>query len=245
MKKYLLATTFVFLLSLFASNAFAQSNLYSLQNCQNGACTTVAANLPPNSTGIDPNTTVSLNFSVYTQPGLGTPQCPSGKNLFHTIQHDINGDTSNYEYLSHGSGSTIDYNFNSLSGGNQNRYYGIFYCWTQMVTDKSSLQLLLGNLGTQGQVWQTPEFNLTTRNTAGLPQAIVDNSSPALGATISISLKNGPSYFVGHVTIANNSDNSVKDVPISSSPFPLAINSSNGFTENGSYTLTVTAVDNN
>lgn len=127
-------------------------------------CTNVSDDLPQGATGINPNQTVRLSFSVYEKNTGNPPSCQAGRQLFNVVRHYIAGSATNYEYLSAGSGQDKDYTFNSGTNQQINRYVGVFYCWTSSQgTSKSALDLLLGTLGTQGQTWSSPEFNLTTR----------------------------------------------------------------------------------
>jgi hypothetical protein len=53
-----------------------------------------------------------------------------------------------------------------MAAGNQNDYVGIFYCWKQQLNDKSSIDSILSS---GVSIWQTPEFNVTTRTAAANP----------------------------------------------------------------------------
>ncbi len=132
-------------------------------NCSGDICAYISDDLPTGATGIDPNTVVTLTFVINNQKTSSGPVCQGSRSVFHVVRHAKAGNSADYEYLASGSGITFSYQFNSLTGGNKNRYNGIFYCWTSAVSDKSSLDVLLGTLSGQGQMWQTQEINLTTR----------------------------------------------------------------------------------
>jgi len=129
-------------------------------------CTNVSDNLATGATGIDPAQSVNLSFSVYKQADASSPDCQGTRSLYNVLRHYIAGSATDYEYLSAGSGDTIEFTFNSGVDQQKNRYVGVFYCWiSSQGTSKSVLDSLLGTLGTQGQTWSSPEFNLTTRAT--------------------------------------------------------------------------------
>ncbi|MBI2062699.1 MAG: hypothetical protein HYT61_00430 [Candidatus Yanofskybacteria bacterium] len=135
-------------------------------SCSGGICTSVDDNLAEGATGIQPAQSVRLTFIVYQEANQSAPTCSSGRSLFNVVRHYIAGSATNYEYLSAGSGQIKNYTFSSGSGADQqsNRYAGIFYCWSSSQgTSKTALDSLLGFLGTQGQTWSSPEFNLNTR----------------------------------------------------------------------------------
>ncbi len=157
----------IFVITFFLSGSAYATNVTSNCNFNSGTiCTNVSDNLAQDATGVDPAQSVELSFSVYKQGSADAPDCNGSRTLYHAVRHYINGDLSNYEYRSAGSGQDISYSFNSGVDQQRNRYAGVFYCWTtSQGTDKSAVDLILGQLGVpaEQQTWSSPEFNQTTR----------------------------------------------------------------------------------
>ena len=160
-------------------------------NCQpNDICRSISDDLPERSEvsgGVDPNKAVNLSLSVYQKDSAEPPACASGKQLFHAVRHNIDGQADVWDYYAAGTGQDLEYSFSSGPYGQRNRYSGVFYCWTKALigTDRTQYssndnfvrakKYLADPLGglcpfVQGQsdplcpVWQTPELNLLTRN---------------------------------------------------------------------------------
>lgn len=144
-----------------------------------GICTSLSDDLPDGPVGgINPNTKINLSFSVYQESNAQPPVCASGKQLFHAVRHNINGQADIWDYYAAGTGQDIEYTFNSGQYGQRNRYSGVFYCWNKTVveTDKTQYssnrsfviakKYLADPVGSLpvGQFWITPELNLQTRN---------------------------------------------------------------------------------
>ena len=158
----------VFMLSVlyWGQEAFATNSRESCSFNGGTVCTNVSDDLADGATGINPAQTVNRGFSVDKKDTFDPPDCNGSRQLFYAVRHYIAGSATDYEYLSAGSGQNIQYTFNSGVDQQNNRYVGVFYCWTSSQgTDKGSLDLLLGTLGTQGQTWSSPEFNIQTRAT--------------------------------------------------------------------------------
>ncbi len=231
-------TSWLFLLS--SPVSYAQSSVLTKQNCQYGSiCATFISSLPANSNGIDPNTNVSLQFFVINNATNSAPTCESGKQIYHAVAHAINGEAANIEYRASGAGASMGYDFNSLTGGTRNRYYGVFYCNSKQV-DPSVLGSALGTFASQNVLWQTPEFNLTTRSVSGATVS-VDNRRPSMGETIHISINGAGTGSSGAYKI-NGGESSELTVPGAT---PITVSKENGFNENANNTIAVTLRDSN
>jgi len=142
------------------SNAAEVGNTNS--NCVGNICAILSDDLPTGATGVDPNKTYNLSFSLTTANG-GSFSCRVG-NLYHFVKHYIGGMSSTYEYILGGSGPEVNLSFNTGGSGQVNRANAIFYCSNSQLTGSSTQidsawgVLYSGQLG-----WQTPEFNQTTR----------------------------------------------------------------------------------
>ena len=206
----------------------------TVQNCQNNICATLTSSLPSGSGSIDPNINVNLNFSVSITPSGGQPQCSNGKQIFHTIRHGIAGSATDYEYIASGSGPGVDYNFDSLTSGTKHRYYGMFYCWTRAIS------VVGGFAGFPGELWQTPELNLSTRAANITPTAIVSNASPTMGGTTNVIVQNPPTGSWSALIYVNDRQ---QGISMTNSPYSLAITAANGFNNTGTNTIVVQIFD--
>lgn len=128
----------------------------------NVVCTREGDFLPNGATYIEPNQSVFVNFSVYKPIAVeNAPDCQEGRELYNVVRHYFN--SGDYEYLPGGTEQDIGFSFNSGPDGQQNRYAGVFYCWTSSQgMSKAGLDAILGTLFSENQAWLSPEFNLPT-----------------------------------------------------------------------------------
>jgi hypothetical protein len=159
-------------------------------NCTGGVCGTESDDLPQGATGIDPSTKVNISFSVAKSDGSDV-QCRTGQ-LYHFIVHYIGGSASNYEYTTSGDGPDVNGQFDSGTSGQSNRYSGVFYCNNNPLTgNASTINSSLGVLYSSQLMWQTPEFNQTTRvKTIGM-MVIASGTSFKPNDDLTLTVQNG------------------------------------------------------
>lgn len=202
------------------------------ESCSGNVCTAYINSLPEGSTGLNPNTLVTINFSVYQKPSGAPPAC--SKTIFYAVRHYINGG-STYDYPRSGTGTAVDYQFNSLTAGNKNKYSGVFYCWSQQVSG-DQVDSLIAQIGA-GAVWLTPIFDMTTRtaNSTATVSISPNGGAVAKDSTITVTGTNLPSGSKMAVTVGS------KTLESTTGSVSLTMSEASGFslTQGGSVSVKV------